>query len=259
MAEFTTTDEQRLAEFSAKLDSFKPEGFDDEAFSKLKEAVVSFHKGEVQGLKINTAKMKEEKEALSQKLSASETSFNDLFEKNKILSEQLAANQPEELKKVYENQQKQLQEVFSKKESEYTATIQKQSEYIKQLEKSDLEKDVLSEFNKYANGKDWLGGGREIAQSYIVGEMGEKFSRLTVDGKVMLVNKDSQSIEQAFNHFCETDVGKHLLKSGSSGGGADGSGSNLGSGDSKKMKLADYNRMSAEEQMNFSLAGGEVI
>lgn len=252
------TDEERLNAFSAKLDSFKPEGFDEEAFSNLKKAVVDFHKGEVQGLKINSAKMKEEKEVLSQKLNNSEVSLNELAEKNKTLSEQLTANQPEELKKVYENQQKQLQDMYSKKEGEYQATIQKQSEYIKQLERSDLAKDVFAEFNKLANGKDWLGGGREIAQSYIVGDGGEKFSRLTVDGKVMLVDKDSQSMEQAFNKFCETEVGKSLLRSGTSGGGADGSGTSSGS-TSKKMKLADYNRLSASEQMEFSLAGGEVI
>ena len=57
----TPTDEQRLAEFSQTLDSFKPEGFDEEKFNELKEKVVNYHKQEVQGLKINSAKMKEEK------------------------------------------------------------------------------------------------------------------------------------------------------------------------------------------------------
>ena len=37
------TDEQRLAEFSQKLDSLKPEGFDEESFAKMKESMVNFH------------------------------------------------------------------------------------------------------------------------------------------------------------------------------------------------------------------------
>ena len=62
MGDTPNTDEQRLAEFSNKLDSFKPEGFDETQFAALKEAVIGFHNDEVKGLKINTAKMKEEKE-----------------------------------------------------------------------------------------------------------------------------------------------------------------------------------------------------
>ncbi len=252
MAIETKTDEQRLQEFGSKLDSFKPEGFDDEAFGKLKDSVMSFHKSEVEGLKINSAKMKQEKEDLASKLSGLESSMNELTEKNKTLNDQLTANQPEELKKVYENQQKQLQDMFSKKETDLQATISKQAEYIKQLEKSDLEKDVLSEFNKFANEKEWLGGGREIAQSYIIGENGSKFSRLTVDGKTMLVNKQSQSIEQAIAQFCETEVGKSLLKSGNAGGGADGSGDTARQG---KISKAVFDAMSPADQMQAVLDG----
>ena len=118
MGDTPNTDEQRLAEFTQKLDSFKPEGFDDEKFAALKEAVVNYHKGEVQGLKINSAKMKEEKEALAEKYKALESSTATQSSELKDLQEKLAANQPEELRKHYENQQAQLAEVFAKKEKD---------------------------------------------------------------------------------------------------------------------------------------------
>ena len=103
MGDTPNTDEQRLAEFSNKLDSFKPEGFDETQFAALKEAVIGFHNDEVKGLKINTAKMKEEKDVLSTKLNTLQTTFTENENKMKTLEQQLADNQPEELKKTFEN------------------------------------------------------------------------------------------------------------------------------------------------------------
>lgn len=257
MGDTNITDEQRLADFSGKLDSLRPEGFDEEAFGKLKESLITFHKGEVEGLKINSAKMKQEKEALSAKISGFEADISKLNADNKTLSDQLAANQPEELKKLYENNFKQQEDLFNKQKNDLETLVAEQKKTIEDLRRGVLERDVMSEFNKFANQKEWLGGGREIAQSFITGEHGEKFSPLTVDGKTMLVNKDSQSIEQALAKFCETEVGKSLLKSGSSGGGADGSKTSSDGG--KKITQAEYDNMSPMDQMNFAIEGGVVI
>ena len=75
MPDTNLTDEQRLAEFQNKLASFRPEGFDEEKFAALTKQVVSFHEDDIKGLKINSAKMKEEKDALSGKLTTLQASW----------------------------------------------------------------------------------------------------------------------------------------------------------------------------------------
>lgn len=257
MAE-TMTDEERLAQFNSKLESFKPEGFDEEKWSGLKTALVGFHEDEVKGLKINSAKMKEEKDSLSSKLSTLQTSFDETSSKMKTLEQQLAENQPEELKKAFENNQKALEEKYAKSLSELNKTLSERDEEIKGLKAGVLERDVLAEFNKVAADKQWLGGGREMAQAFITGEHGEKFSRLKMpDGTYTLVNKDSLDMGQALNKFLDTEVGKNLLKSGLSGGGADGS--KVSSDGGKKITQAEYDNMSPMERMNFDIEGGCII
>lgn len=258
MGDTTITDEQRLAEFQNKLASFRPEGFDEEKFAAFSKEVVDFHENEVKGLKINSAKMKEEKDALSTKLTTLQASFDENATKMKTLEQQLADNQPEELKKAFENSKKELEERYAQSVSELNKSLTEKDERIKVLEAGVLERDVLAEFNRVAADKQWLGGGREMAQSFITGEHGEKFSRLRMpDGKEVLVNKDSLDMRQALDKFLDTEVGKNLLKSGSSGGGADGSASTTGNG--KKLTQAEYNALSPMDKMNFDIDGGQVI
>lgn len=247
------TDEQRLAEFSHGLDSFKPEGFDDEKYTALKEAVVNFHKNEVQGLRINSAKMKEEKEALAKKASELESSLSVSTSELKELQEKLAANQPEELRKHFENQQAQLSEAFSKKENDYKATIEQQNKVIKELEQGVLERDVLAEFNKAAASKDWLEGGREAAQLILLGKNASNFKRLKMsDNTTLLVNDEQQDMSQAMDKFLSSELGKSFLRSGLSGGGAEGSSARGGQG---KMTEAQFSSLSPQEQMNAVLEG----
>lgn len=247
------TDEQRLAEFSQKLDSFKPEGFDDEKFAALKEQVVNFHKNEVQGLKINSVKMKEEKDKLSAKNSELESSLASSSTELKELQEKLAANQPEELRKHYENQQAQLSERFSKQENDYKATIEQQNKVIRELEQGVLERDVLAEFNKVAAKKDWLEGGREAAQTIVLGKNASNFTRLKMpDNTTLLVNDEKQDMSQALDKFLSSELGKSFLRSGQSGGGADGSVANRGTG---KMSEAQFNTLTPEQQMEAVLNG----
>ena len=258
MPDTNLTDEQRLAEFENKLASFKPEGFDEEKFAALTKQVVGFHSDEIKGLKINTAKMKEEKDALSNKLTALQASFDENSSKMKTLEQQLADNQPEELKKTFENRNKELEAKYAQSVSELNKSLAEKDERIKFLEAGVLERDVLAEFNKVAADKQWLGGGREMAQSFITGEHGEKFRRLKMpDGSETLVNKDSLDMRQALDKFLDTDVGKHLLMSGNSGGGADGSGG--ASGNSKRLTRAEYDALDAKAQMDFTLEGGLII
>ena len=258
MGDTPNTDEQRLAEFQNKLASFKPEGFDEEKFAALTKAVVDFHSDEIKGLKINSAKMKEEKDALSGKLTTLQSSYDETSAKMKTLEQQLADNQPEELKKAFENNKKELEERYAKSVSELNKSLAEKDEKIKFLEAGVLERDVLAEFNRAAADKQWLGGGREMAQSFITGEHGEKFRRLKMpDGSETLVNKDSLDMRQALDKFLDTEVGKNLLKSGSSGGGADGSGTSTGGG--KKLTRAEYDALDPEARMNFDIEGGQII
>ena len=249
----TPTDEQRLAEFSQTLDSFRPEGFDEGKFNELKEKVVKYHQEEVQGLKINSAKMKEEKEQLANKYKTLEESSSTQASELKELQDKLAASQPEELRKHYEQQQSQLSEVFAKKEKDYQDKITQQAAKIESLEQGVKERDVMSEFSKVAATKKWLGGGRELAEKFVCGIHGSNFKYLDMgDGTKLLVNEQKQDMSQALDKFCETDVGKSLLVSGLSGGGADGSGAN---GNTGKMSEAQFNALSPDAQMDAVLDG----
>lgn len=247
------TDEQRLAEFETKLDSFKPEGFEEENWTKLKEAVVSFHKDDVQGLKINTAKMKQEKDALQTELGTLKTSFADSNSKIEELNKQLQASQPEEQKKFFENQTATLKGVYEKQLADLNTQIKELSAKNAELEKGVLERDILADFNKAASEKDWLGGGREAAQK--VALAGIEFTRLNMpDGSIALIDKKtSKDVKTILNDFCGTELGKSFLRSGTSGGGADGS--TAGSTSAGKLTEAQFNALSPDEQMKAVLDG----
>ena len=247
MAE-TLTDEQRLAEFQTKLDSFRPEGFEEENWAKLKEAVVGFHEDDVKQLKINSAKIKQEKTDLQAKYTGLETSFAESSKQIEMLNQQLKANQPDEQKKFFENQTAQLKGVYEKQISDLTAKVKNLEAEKVTLEKGVLERDVLADFNKAASEKEWLGGGREAAQKIA-------FTRLSMpDGTVTLIDKNtSKDIKTILNDFCGTELGKSFLRSGTSGGGADGSTSNSGAG--KKLSEAQFKAMDPDAQMKAVLDG----
>jgi hypothetical protein len=197
--------------------------------------------------------MKEEKEVLASKNKELESSLSTSSAALKELQDKLAANQPDELRKHYENQQAQLSDVFAKKENDYQAKIALLEKTNKELEQGVLERDVMAEFNKVAGTKNWLGGSQRFVEKAICGEHGSNFKRLDMgDGTSILVNDQKQDISQAIEEFCKTEYGKSLLASSSSGGGAEGSAARSGSG---KITEAQYRAMSPEEQMNAVLEG----
>lgn len=257
MPDTINTDEQRLNEFSVKLDSFRPEGFEEESWNNLKNAVVTFHKDDVQGLKINSAKMKNEKDELQSKYQALQTSSAESTKQIEALNEQLKASQPEEQKKFFENQTATLKGVYEKQIADLTAKVKDLESANAVLEKGVLERDILADFNKAASEKEWLGGGREAAQK--VALAGIEFTRLNMpDGTVALIDKKtSKDVKTILNDFCGTELGKSFLRSGTSGGGADGSTANSISG--KRITRAQYNALTPQEQMDKVLDGYEIV
>lgn len=251
------TDEERLAQFSTKLDSLKPEGYVEEDWTKLKDAVVSFHKEDVQGLKINTAKAIKEKDDTQAKYSKLEASYSESNKKIDELNQQLQASSPEEQKKYIENQTATLKNVYEKQLADLKAQVDSLTAKNSELEKGVLERDVLADFNKAASEKNWLGGGREAAQK--VALAGIEFTRLNMpDGSVALIDKKtSKDVKTILNDFCGTELGKSFLRSGTSGGGADGSG--IGSHSGKKITRAEYNNLTPQQQMDYTLDGYEII
>lgn len=252
-------DNEKLEEFKTQLNTLKPEGIEDEAWNKVIDAVVDFHNSDIRALKITNADLKKEKQEEIEKRKDLETSVADKDDKLKDLQTKLEANQPEELKKFYEQQQKQLSEVFSKKEVDYKNQLEANQKTISDLQTQVLKGDVLSEFNTAAAKYNWLGGGRDIAQQMICGKDGSNFSRVNLgEGNSVLANSDKEDVAGAMKKFLDTDVGKHLIQSGSSGGGADGSNAtNLGGG--KTITMAQFQNLSPADQMKYTTELGYTI
>lgn len=247
------TDEERLNAFSNSLDSFKPEGFDDESFSKLKSAVLEFHKSDVQGLKINTAKAIQEKDDMAAKYKNLQTVSADSSAKIEELEKQLKENQPEQQKAFFENQISQMKGIYEKQLLDSNNRIKELESQKVELEKGVLERDVLADFNKAASEKNWLGGGREAAQKIALAGM--DFTRLDMrDGTTTLVEKNSsRDVKTILNDFLNTELGKTFLRSGTSGGGADGSTASTGSG--RKLTEAQFKALDPQAQMDAVLKG----
>lgn len=253
------TDEQRLEEFKTKFDSFKPEGFDDNAWGKLKESVVDFHNNEIVRLKATNVELKNEKEAEIEKRKAMESNVSKSAAQIKELNEKLASSQPDELKKFYETQQAQAKSVFEKNEADLKAKLDEKDNLIKDLEIKVLKGEELAEFNKAADKYQWMGGARAFAQQAILGGDGySNFSRINLGDSQLLANKDKDTISQALKKFTESDYGKSLLSFSSSGGGADGTNSTKSS-NSKTITQAEYDRLSPQQQMDLSIDGVEVV
>lgn len=258
MAE-NSTDEQRLEEFKKTVDSFKPEGFNDESWEKLKESIVNYHNDSIVRLKATNAEIKSEKEAEIAKRKAMEATISENAAQLKELNDKLASSQPEELKKFYETQQAQARTVFEKNENDLKAQLVTKDNYIKELETKVLKGEELAEFNKAADQYQWLDGARTFAQQAILGDGYSNFSRINLgEGQTLLANSNKDTIAQALKKFTETGYGKSLLRFTSSGGGADGSASSRSSG-SKTISQAEYDRLSPDKQMELSIAGIEVV
>ena len=246
-------------QFLTSLASIRPEGMEDEAWTKLQDAVVSAHNKDIQGLKITNAQLKEEKTAEITKYKDLEASYTKQAEEMKALNSKLEANQPEELKKFYENQQLQAANVFNKKEEDYKAKLDANAQLINSLQTQVLRGDVLAEFNKAASNVNWLGGGREMAQQMVCGKDGSNFGRVNLgDGNTVLANDNKEDVEAALKAFLDTEVGKHLVSTGNSGSGAGGTNTN-NPGGPKTLTMAQFQAMSPGEQMKAVTEDGYTI
>lgn len=215
--------DEKLEAFKTQLSTMKPDGIEDEAWGKISDSLIDFHNGEVQALKITNAELKKEKTAEQDKRKALEAAVAECNSMISNLNEQLSKNSPEEIKKVYEERQKDLEEKFAAEKSELTKNLEESSRKIQVLENGVLQRDCLEEFNKVASDKNWLNGGREAALEIVLGENCSKFSRTDLgDGTSILANKDKQDIGHALNQFLGTELGKSFLRAGTSGGGAGG-------------------------------------
>jgi flagellar biosynthesis GTPase FlhF len=196
--------------------------------TKLAKALFELHEKDVQGLKVNSAALKEEKEKIKAERQADQEKFataeKQYQEELRKAQEQISANSPEEVKKYYETQ---LATVDTSYKSQLAAK-EKENAALNELVKSYEQKDILRsqqiEFDKAIRKTNADPATYDTIQMMVLGERGDRFAQHdTADGKMFWTTDGSgKSISNVIDEVLNTPVGKRMCNAVSSGSGAEG-------------------------------------
>jgi hypothetical protein len=232
-----------IEEAAKLLESLKAEGVSDEDGAKLLlEAVEADTRGLIakrdELLKAHVDN-KAEKEKLNTKIAELET-------KAKEMTAQLEKNNPEEYKKYYEVQAKEL-------ETKYSAEIQTVSaerDKYKESHYTRLRDDALANGLKDIQFIDGLKDG-----FVALALTRNQFKPSEIDGKVIFTNQENKTIEAVLHELSLSKEGKAYIKNANAGGGGGGSGAGS-QNPTNSMTREAFETLSPTQKMDFVTKGG---
>lgn len=169
-------------------------------------------------------------------------------EKLTSLQAELDKNSPEEHKKYYEAQ---LDELRKKYDSEIEQ-LKAENQTLNTEKLNNLRDKTLAESIKNYTFMDGLKDGF-VSRVMTMND----FQPKEIEGQVKFLNKDNHTIDEVVKAFALTPEGKCYIKNPNMGGGAVGGSQN--GGNVTKMTLSQFNNLTDQEKMNFSVKGGEVV
>lgn len=186
-------------------------------------SILAEHDADTRGLKLKRDELLGSEKKLKDKLKESEEKEAGLNTQITALKDELAKNDPENRRKIYEAREAEL----VKKHNEELAAVSKDRDFYKASHLERLKSDAINEGIK---GIQFVEGLKDGFISTVLYK--NKFEAKDVDGKLMFVDNDGKTIQDVMSAFAKTPEGKAYIKNPSSGGGASGGGSN-GNGGNK--------------------------
>ena len=222
---------------------------EDDAVKLVEGQFEAVHRGLIKNrddLLANEIKLKE-------KITGFESSGSESAKRIAELEAQVKKNNPEEYKKYYEGQAKELE---SKHKAAIDVLTSERDKY-KNSHNERIKNDSINEAIKNLNFVDGLKDGF-IALAMLKNQ----FKTSEIDGKTIFTNQDNKSIETVLHELSLSKEGKAYLKNGNQGAGSGGNNqsnqNSSGSVNGKTMPRSQFFAMTPKQQMEFATSGGQV-
>jgi len=166
------------------------------------------------------------------------------------LDTQLKKNSPDDVKKYYEGQ---LKEVQTKHAQELAGITAEKDKYQKSHYER-IKTDAINEAIKDINFVDGLKDG-----FISLAMLRNTFEPKEIDGKTVFLNQGNETIDAVLHKLSLSNEGKAYIQNGNKGGGAQGGTVNNQTGQGGiKMSRSDFNALAPQAQMDFTTKGGSI-
>lgn len=218
---------------------------------KIKQ-ILGEHEADTRGLLQKRDELLGSEKKLKEQIAAFEKSNGEYNSKIANLEEML-----EKASKGGDNNKEYYETKLADIQKQYSSELEKASadrDYYRGLHLKSMRDRAIEEGTKDYNFVPGLKPGfiaRVLAQN--------EFEPEDIDGKLVFLNKEHHTIEEAINSFALTQEGKAYIANPSTGGGARGSSIGMGFGTPKEVSSQQVDTMNDEQLMKFALDGGKVV
>ena len=238
-------------EIKKLLESLKAEGLEEaDAVKFVQEAVDAANRGLIQKrdeLLANEVKLKE-------KITALETAAGESAKKLTEMDTQLKKNNPEEYKKYYDGQAKELTDKHATELAKVQADLDK-------FRKSHFTRVMDDAINTAVKEIPFIDGLRDGFIALALQR--NQFKPTEIEGKTIFINQDNKTIEAVLHELKISNEARAYIQNGNQGGGASGGTNLAGSGHSgssgrNTMPRSQFGALSDQAKMDFASKGGQV-
>jgi len=229
--------------------ALKAEGLAEaDAIKLVTDAVDAANRGLIQ----KRDELLAQEKALKEKITGYENAATEHAKKMAEVEAQLKKSNPEEYKKYYEGQAKELTD----KHAAALATLTQERDRFRDSHYARLRDDAVNTGIKDINFIDGLKDGF-IALAMLKNQ----FKPTEIDGKIIFTNQDNKTIEACLHELSLSKEGKAYIKHGNQGGGSGGTpgqSGQQGSPAGSSLSREQFAALSDNAKMEFVNKGGQV-
>ena len=235
---------------------------DADAEAKATSLLETFNKDfeeEKTRILLNKEEIKNEKKAEIEKRHAVEAERDNLLKQVNTLQEQVKANDPEGIRKVYEKNLEEQQSVFNGQLKDLQSQLDAEKQKSAELMKVQHKMNCMDQFNKAIVGKNIAPDMVNDFAMFVLGPDCYKFAERSLgEGNTAIVTNEGQTIESAVKAALETTFGKACTQFVSSGGGAEGGARSSSSGD-KTISRSEFEAKTGFEKTQLMQNGYRIV
>jgi hypothetical protein len=178
---------------------------------------------DVQGLLINSEKLKNEKEQEKAKRKDFEEQVKSAMAKHAELEKQLSEASPDKIRTLYDTKLEEQKGVYEGQLKKLGLELEDKTKKIEALEHSQFKLECMEAFNKAIADKNIASDCTSQFADFVLGNDCSYFSKqATGSDTFVIADRNGHSIESAVSKALQTSFGKCCVTVKSSGGGAEG-------------------------------------
>lgn len=208
---------------------------------------------------VNKEAIKNEKKEEIEKRHAVEAERDNLKKQISSLQEQVAASDPEGIRKIYEKDLEDERNIFNGQLKELQTQLEASNVRCKELEQVQHKMACMDQFNKAIVGKNVASDMVNDFAMFVLGPDCCKFAERSLgEGKTAIVTNEGQTIESAVKAALETTFGKACVQFASSGSGAEGATRTSQNGD-KTISRSEFDAADAYKRSQLMQQGYRIV